>query len=173
MGKSRMGLADLVLSVCKKCKILACPHDYNLYEKDSGGRFCYRFVPEFCRNQSAAQKYCHNQGGNLISLNDLNFDFFRRRAAEERSYSIQQIGTRSPTLPACSNFWTSASDYGRETLFRFINGHEIAANSTVWTDPVVFNTGKNCAIMDASKQYLLTDFNCALALASPLCQIFL
>ncbi len=172
-SKSAIQLLNLILQVDKRLKTTACPQNYNLYDKGSGGRFCYRFVSDFCRNQSAAQKYCQGQGGNLISFNEPNFEFFRLRAAEERAFSDQQIGIPGPNLRTCRHFWTSASDYGRETMFRFINGHEINPNSIVWVEPVVFNTGKNCVVMDGYNQYLLTDFNCALDLASPLCQIFL
>ncbi|KAK3576616.1 hypothetical protein CHS0354_023134 [Potamilus streckersoni] len=172
-AKSASQLLNLILLVENRLKTTACPQNYNLYDKGIGGRFCYRFVADFCRNQSAAQKYCQNQGGNLISLNESNFEFFRLRAAEERDFSDQQKGTHGPNLQTCRHFWTSASDYGRETRFRFISGLEIDPNSAVWVEPVVFNTGKNCVVMDGNNQYLLTDFNCALQMASPLCQIFL
>ncbi|KAL3879776.1 hypothetical protein ACJMK2_032062 [Sinanodonta woodiana] len=121
-----------------------CRAGYELYDQE---KFCYKYHMD-CKTWTEARQACQQDGGDLISLNDKNFEFFRGLARSKSG--------------SCNNFWVGATDAAAEGVWNWLNGDKF--NTTLWAPQQPDNWGnvENCVTFAKMFDFKLNDENCSL-----------
>ncbi len=128
-----------------------CRAGYEYYRED---KFCYKFHSE-CKSWSEARQICQQEGGDLISLKESNFNFFKDVARSK-------AGT-------CNHVWVGTTDISSEGKWNWLNGVNISSIFWQPQQPDNWDNKEHCGDLKSS-EYLLNDENCNLTLHF-LCQI--
>lgn len=128
-----------------------CRVGYEYYRED---RFCYMLHSE-CKTWSEARQICKQEGGDLISLKEGNFNFFK---------DVIRL-----KAGACSHVWVGTTDIALEGKWNWLNG--VSVSSTFWQpqQPDNWDNNEHCGNIKAP-DYLLNDEKCNMPLHF-LCQI--
>ncbi|KAL3879768.1 hypothetical protein ACJMK2_032054 [Sinanodonta woodiana] len=129
-----------------------CPNGYEYYEQD---KFWYKFHND-CKSWSEAREACQKEGGDLISLNENNFEFFRHFAQSNAG--------------DCYHVWVGTADISAQGQWYWLNGERVS--SILWQPGQPDNTNNNeyCGDLRYHFQYRLNDHVCSYK-AHFICQI--
>ncbi|KAL3892067.1 hypothetical protein ACJMK2_004307 [Sinanodonta woodiana] len=120
-----------------------CPTGYDYYEQDN---FCYKFNSE-CKTWSEAQQVCQQEGGDLISLKDGNFNFFRNLVI-----SIDGV---------CSSVWVGSTDIAVEGQWKWLNGENVTSSMWQPGQPDNWDNKEHCGDLAKLADYRLNDEDCS------------
>ncbi|KAL3879774.1 hypothetical protein ACJMK2_032060 [Sinanodonta woodiana] len=129
-----------------------CRTGYVYYQQDN---FCYKFYND-CKTWLEARQVCRQDGGDLISLNDRNFNFFKQLAQSK-------AGT-------CDSVWVGTTDVYVEGQWNWLNGARVSSVSWQPDQPDNFGNSEHCGDLTKMFGYMLNDDNCVQKLHF-LCQI--
>ncbi|KAK3590352.1 hypothetical protein CHS0354_029576 [Potamilus streckersoni] len=129
-----------------------CCVGYHYYQEDG---FCYRFYYN-CLSWSEARQVCLEDGGDLISLNDRNFIFFKDLIRSKAA--------------ACEGVWVGTTDIYTEGNWNWLNGGKVSSIFWQPKQPNNYEGNEHCGGLSMQSKYLLNDFTCSRKL-SFLCQI--
>ncbi|KAL3879773.1 hypothetical protein ACJMK2_032059 [Sinanodonta woodiana] len=128
-----------------------CRVGYEYYAED---RFCYMLHSE-CKTWSEARQICRQEGGDLISLNDYNFKYFKDVARLKAG--------------ACNHVWVGTTDIAVEGKWNWLNGLNVSSSFWQPQQPDNWDNKEHCGDLK-SPDYLLNDERCDIPLHF-LCQI--
>ncbi|KAL3879771.1 hypothetical protein ACJMK2_032057 [Sinanodonta woodiana] len=120
-----------------------CTAGYENYELEG---LCYKFYSE-CKTWTEAQQTCKDDGGNLISLTEGNFNFFR-------NVSQNKAGT-------CNHVWVGTTDINSVGNWNWLNGQAITA--VFWSpgQPDNWDNKEHCGDLVKVSNYYLNDEDCS------------
>nr|AWC08727.1 C-type lectin [Sinohyriopsis schlegelii] len=150
---AKIDALDKKIDTISITSITKCPSGYEYYHPD---KFWYKFHSE-CKSWSDARQVCQDEGGDLISLTEKNFDFFR-------------LVSRS-RAGECINVWVGTRDISSEGQWYWVNGERVS--SSLWQPGQPDNTNNNehCGDLRKQFQYRLNDYVCSIK-QHFLCQFF-
>ncbi|KAL3879770.1 hypothetical protein ACJMK2_032056 [Sinanodonta woodiana] len=152
LEKKISNVFDILASVRLVVGYSACRTGYEYYQQD---KFCYKFHSD-CKTWSEARSVCQEEGGDLISLKQGSFEYFR-------SVVKQQTG-------ACNGAWVGATDVSSPGDWNWLNG-DVIANIFWSTDqPDNWQGVEHCADMMRLYDFYMNDEKCN-STAHFLCQI--
>ncbi|KAL3879767.1 hypothetical protein ACJMK2_032053 [Sinanodonta woodiana] len=134
---------DKIGRIGEICYVSQWIHGYEYYEQD---KFWYKFHND-CMSWSEARDACQEEGGDLISLNEDNFDFFRNVS---RSYAGD-----------CYHVWVGTADISAEGQWYWLNGERVS--SVLWYPDQPDNalSNEHCGDLSRDFQFRLNDHVCS------------
>ncbi len=147
MEKKIDNLVQMIINLIGRC-----PSGYDYYEPDN---FCYKFN-NACKTWTEARQVCQQEGGDLISLKEGNFNYFRNLV-------ISKAG-------ACNMVWVGTTDAALEGEWNWLNGEKVS--SALWQpgQPDNWASKENCGDLAKLTDYRMNDEDCSFK-AHSLCQI--
>lgn len=122
--------------------VKSCPTGYEYYQQEN---FCYNFNTE-CKNWTDARQICRNEGGDLISLTEGNFIFFR-------DVSQRKSGT-------CNHVWVGTTSISSPRRWNWLNGQAITAVFWAPGQPDYWLSNEHCGDLTKHANYFLNDDDC-------------
>ncbi len=132
-------LTALILSTTNK----TCRTGYDYYQQD---QFCFKFYSD-CKTWSEARQVCQQDGGELISLNDRNLEFFRNLARTKAG--------------SCNNVWVGTTDASSEGQWNWQNGEKVSSAFWASGQPDNWASKENCGDLNKIFDYKLNDEDCS------------
>ncbi|KAL3879769.1 hypothetical protein ACJMK2_032055 [Sinanodonta woodiana] len=120
-----------------------CHNGYEYYQQD---KFWYKFHND-CMSWSEARDVCRKEGGDLISLNENNFDFFR-------NVSQAKAG-------GCNHVWVGTTDISLEGQWYWLNGKRVSSVSWQPGQPDNARSNEHCGDLVRHFQFKLNDHVCS------------
>ncbi|KAK3577063.1 hypothetical protein CHS0354_037086 [Potamilus streckersoni] len=120
-----------------------CPNGYEYYQH---GKFWYKFHNE-CNSWPKARQVCQQEGGDLISLNERNFDFFR-------NVSQSKAGD-------CRHVWVGTTDISSEGQWYWLTGERVSSVFWQSAQPDNAHNNENCGDLISFFEFRLNDHVCS------------
>ncbi len=120
-----------------------CPTGFEYYYQE---KFCYRFNSD-CRTWAEARKNCQQLGGDLISLTEVNFLYFR-------DVSRSKAG-------ACGGVWVGTTDASSEGQWFWLNGVKVRSVFWAQDQPDNWASKENCGDLSKFFGYKMNDEDCS------------
>ncbi len=137
-------ISDLYLAVTRPGTVAGdCPPGYVYYQQD---QFCYKFHSE-CKSWPQARQVCLQEGGDLISLKESNFNFFLELARSKAG--------------DCNNVWVGATDVTSEGQWFWLNGKRIGLVFWAQDQPDNWASKENCGDLSKFFGYKMNDEDCS------------
>ncbi|KAL3879775.1 hypothetical protein ACJMK2_032061 [Sinanodonta woodiana] len=137
-------ISDLSLKLSTKPEPVpgVCPRGYVYYQPE---RFCYQFHGD-CKSWPQARQICLQEGADLISLKESNFNFFMDLARS--------------TTSECSSVWVGTTDVASEGQWSWLNGVRVTASFWAPGQPDNWANKENCGDLAGFFDYKLNDEDC-------------
>ncbi|KAK3597088.1 hypothetical protein CHS0354_021190 [Potamilus streckersoni] len=126
--------------------IARCPVCHSGYEYYQQDKFCYKFY-NVCQTWSEARQVCQNEGGDLISLNNRNLNFFNELALHKSG--------------SCDDVWVGATDVSSEGQWNWLNGDKVSSDLWAINQPDNWDSIEHCGDLHKRFDYELNDADCS------------
>lgn len=137
-------LSDLYVKSTRPGKAIGyCPYGYIDYPQE---QFCYKFHSE-CLSWAQARQVCLQEGGDLISLGEANFQFF--------------IDLARSKAGDCNTVWVGTTDINSEGQWSWLNGVNVSSVFWAQGQPDNWASKENCGNMNKNFGYRMNDEDCS------------